>query len=67
MNEYEQQIIKDSDKIIAELGAKDVYEALRMVKENEWFYTTSRSKTTKSIRSKHNRWSFNQTKTDIGR
>ena len=33
--DYEQQLIKESDKIIQELGAKDVYEALRMVKENE--------------------------------
>ena len=35
MNEYKQQLIKESDKIIQELGANDVYEALRMVKENE--------------------------------
>ena len=32
--DYEQQIIERSDKIIQELGASDVYEALRMVKEN---------------------------------
>ncbi|KKN56689.1 hypothetical protein LCGC14_0570060 [marine sediment metagenome] len=34
-NDYKQQIIERSDKIIQELGAKDVYEALRMVKEND--------------------------------
>ncbi len=34
INEYEQQIIERSDKIIQELGASDVYEALRMVKED---------------------------------
>ncbi len=35
LTDYKQQIIERSDKIIQELGAKDVYEALRMVKENE--------------------------------
>ena len=30
--EYEQQLIKETDGIIKELGAKDVYEALDMVK-----------------------------------
>ncbi len=33
--DYERQLIQESDKIIQELGANDVYEALRMVKENE--------------------------------
>lgn len=32
--DYEQQLIERSDKIIQELGASDVYEALKMVKEN---------------------------------
>ena len=38
VTEYEQHIIDKSDKIIQELGATDVYEALRMVKEDgNWF------------------------------
>ncbi len=31
-NNYQKKIISDSDKIISELGAKNVYEALNKIK-----------------------------------
>ena len=42
--EFENQLIKETDQIIQQLGAKDVYEGLRMVKENEDFIQQAETK-----------------------